>query len=208
MCATLGHPDHSGELAAGEGADRAQSRDASGSPGEEAAPARHRRRRGGECVSRDASTGPTTIGALRRRRRRPTTFTWRVPRGRAAGPRCFGSRRRAPSRTTGWCAMTIGYLQLERQSGQPPARSTVHGLRGVDGPARDSLSRSRDALDGNRGRVAAPPATAAGAPSVPPAPTPAAAPRRPVRAIIRGGTASRSIAVAATRRGPPSVASA
>ena len=48
-----GHHDHSGELAAGQGADRAQSRDASGSAGEEAAAARHCRRRGGQCVSRD-----------------------------------------------------------------------------------------------------------------------------------------------------------
>jgi hypothetical protein len=49
----LGDSDHRGELPAGEGPGRTESRHAPGPPGEEAAPPRDRRRCGRECVPGD-----------------------------------------------------------------------------------------------------------------------------------------------------------
>ena len=66
MCAALGHPDHCGEFAAGERAGRAQSWDAPGSAGEEAAPQRDQRLAAGQCVSRGAPIWPSTTRASRR----------------------------------------------------------------------------------------------------------------------------------------------
>ena len=113
-----GHQDHPGELAASQGAHRAQSRDASGSPGEEAAADRHRRCRGGECVSRRG-----VLGRPQSAIRAGAGVGRRLPRGASRGAcswtRSSASRRNARSRTTGWCATTIGCC---RSSGKASGR--------------------------------------------------------------------------------------
>ncbi len=78
------------------------------------------------------SIGPTTTRASRRRPRRPTTFT---SRGRAG---CGSTRvfRLEETRTVSndWVVRYANrQLQLERQSGQAPARSTVVVCESVDG---------------------------------------------------------------------------
>ena len=96
----VGDSDHRGELAAGEGAGRAESRHAPGPPGEEAAPPRDRRRCRGECVPGDDVSARAQRPLRAGRRRRPTTFIG----GRRVGSRsiaCSSSRRRACCPTTG-----------------------------------------------------------------------------------------------------------
>ena len=90
---------------------------------------------------------PVRAGARVRR----TIFTWRGRAG-CGSTRCFAWRRRAPSPTTGWCAMHNRLLAA--RPAEWPRAGAQHraGLRERGRAAGDSVSRSRDALDGNRRR--------------------------------------------------------
>ena len=132
MCAALADSDHSGQLAASQRPRRAESRHAPGSAGEETAAAGDRRRRAGECLSRDAPTGRSTMRAFRRPRPRPRTFIAAVPSATTLD-RVF---RLEETRTVGqdWVVRYHNRaLQLARQSGYAPARSTVTVCEWPDG---------------------------------------------------------------------------
>ena len=153
MCAALADPDHSGEFAAGQGARRAQSRHAPGSAGEETAAARRSPTMRPANAFLETTYWPEHNARFAQPPRpRPRTFiavsvgpqlgSHLSPRGDADG-----------GRRTGSCAITIARLQLERQSGHAPARSTVHGVRMARRTARHRVSR--------RGRCAGPRSPAA-----------------------------------------------
>ena len=124
MCAALGIQIIAGEFAAGQGPGRAQSRDASGSPGEETAAVGHRGRARGECVSRDDVFARAQRALRAARPPRPTTFIVARP----AGPRSIAVFRLEETRvlSNDWVVRyDTRYFQVARQSGQAPARSTV-----------------------------------------------------------------------------------
>ena len=193
----LGDPDHPGELAAGQGAGRAQSRDPSGSPGEEAptlgiADSRRRMR------SSRRRIWLSTTRASRRRRRRPTTFTWR-DRAACGSIRSFGFEETRTVSNDWVVRYDTRYFQVARQSGQAPARSTVLVRESADGRNRDSLSGPRDALDrGDRSPGASGPAPRSVAAARPPSA------RRRHRPAVRGSSASRQRARRGRALGPRS----
>ena len=124
----VGDPDHSGELAAGEGADRAQSRHPTGSAGEEAAPEGDCGSRDGECVSRDGVSGPTTIARFAQAPASSDDFHVARPRGLRLDTVFRLEERRAPSPMTGSCAMTTALLAAraaERPRAGPQHRGGV-----------------------------------------------------------------------------------
>ena len=195
MCATLGIQHHSRELAAGEGADRAQSRHAAGSPGEEAPAARASRTSRRRIRFSRPSIGRTTIARFAQPPASSDDFHVARPRGM----RLDAVFRLEEARTVSndWVVRYDNrFLQLERQSRLAPARSTVQVYEDVRRPDRDSVSRPRDAVDGDRRR----PARTRAAPATAGRPRPTAAPRDSRRrAVRRSSVASRrrrSIAVA------------
>jgi hypothetical protein len=123
--------DHSSELAASQRARGAESRHAPGPPGQETAPAGDRGGRGGECVPRDdllAAAQP----ALAQAPAAAADFHRRCP----AATRLDRVFRLEATRTIGhdWVVRYHNRaLQLARQSGYAPARSTVTVCEWPDG---------------------------------------------------------------------------
>ena len=184
MCAALGIQHHPGEFAASEGPHRAQSRHAPGSAGEETASPAGSPTCPGECLSRGRRTGPSTMRALRWRPPRRTTSI-----GAVHGAALDQVFRLEETRTVGhdWVVRYHNrWLQLARQSGQAPARSTVVVCECPDGHIEIRYRDRAMPLDRSAGQAA--PAPVVAAPIVRPVPpaVPAPAARRRHASVAPG----------------------
>lgn len=118
-----GHHDYSGELAASQGTHRAKSRDASGSPRKEAAAEGHRRCRGGQRVLA-AEYWPDHNRRFAQAPASADDFHVARPRGVRLDQVFRLEEHRTVSND--WVVRYDNrYLQIERQSHRPPAKSTV-----------------------------------------------------------------------------------
>ena len=183
----VGDSDHRGELAAGEGPGRAQSRHPSGSPGEEIAAVGDRGRDGGECVSGDDVSARAQRAASRRRPASAEDFHRRTP-SRTALDRVLQLEETRVLSNDWVIRYDTRYFQVARQSHQAPARSTVLVRENAGGAIeiryRGRLMRwTRDS--GAAAQTAAPagPGAAAGGGR-------RSRPPRTERAIIRGAAAT------------------
>ena len=78
-------------------------------------------------------------GASRRRRRRPTTFTWRGRAG-CGSTRCFGWRRHAPSPTTGSCAMTTASCNWSGRAASRRRAARCWSVKASTGSSRFAIA--------------------------------------------------------------------
>ena len=94
--------------------------------------------RGGQCAFFETTYWPQHNARFAQAPAAAADFHRRCPRGTNLGPGVSARGDARPSGTTGSCAITIGRLQLARQSGYAPARSTVTVCEWPDGGHRDS----------------------------------------------------------------------